>query len=56
MMEFLLGFFYLMLFVVTFGISYFATAGIVYLICYCFGWKFSWGIATGIWLLMLLFK
>ena len=38
------------------GISWIATCGIIKLITLCFGWKFSWFVATGIWLLMWLIK
>ena len=30
--------------------------GIVKLITLCFGWTFSWSIATGIWLVMILLR
>ena len=33
-----------------------ATCGIVKLITLCFGWTFSWPIATGIWLVMILLR
>ena len=33
------------------GISWILTCGLVYLITLCFGWTFSWSIATGVWLL-----
>ncbi len=36
------------------GISWLLTSGIIWLICLCFGWTFSWGIATGVWLILLL--
>ena len=36
--------------------SYFMTCGIVYLITLCFGWTFSWLIASGIWLAMILLR
>jgi hypothetical protein len=36
------------------GVSWIATCGIIKLITLCFGWTFSWGIATGIWLIMCL--
>lgn len=36
------------------AVSWIATCGIIYLITLCFGWTFSWAIATGIWLLMFL--
>lgn len=38
------------------GISWIATCGIIKLITLCFGWTFSWFVATGIWLLMWLIK
>lgn len=28
----------------------------VWLICLCFGWKFTWLMATGVWLIVLLIK
>ena len=43
-------------FVAVAGISWIATCGLVYLITLCFGLEFSWGVATGIWLLMFLLK
>ena len=39
-----------------YGISWIATCGIIYLITLCFSLNFSWGIATGIWLIMILLK
>lgn len=36
------------------GISWISTCGVVYLVCACFGWTFTWPIATGIWLLTCL--
>ena len=38
------------------ALSYFITCGIVYLITLCFGWTFSWLIASGIWLIMILLR
>ena len=29
---------------------------IVWLICLCFGWKFTWLMATGVWLICLLIE
>lgn len=34
--------------------SWIITCGVIKLITLCFGWEFSWGIATGVWLLMCL--
>lgn len=36
------------------GVSWIATCGLVYLVTLCFDWTFSWAVATGIWLLMIL--
>ena len=36
--------------------SWIVTCGLVKLITLCFGWTFSWSIATGIWLVMILLK
>ena len=38
------------------ALSWIITCGIVALVCLCFGWAFKWGIATGIWLILLLAK
>ena len=37
-----------------YGISWISTCGVIKLITMCFGWTFSWGMATGIWLIMCL--
>ena len=34
--------------------SWIMTCGVIKLITMCFGWEFSWAIATGVWLLMCL--
>ena len=36
--------------------SWIITCGIIKLITLCLGWTFSWGIATAIWLIMVLLK
>lgn len=36
------------------GFSWVVTCGIIKLITMCFGWEFSWGIGTGIWLIFVL--
>ena len=36
--------------------SWIVICGIVKLITICFGWTFSWSIATGIWLVMILLR
>ena len=44
------------LLVVLYGISWIVTCGIIKLITMCFGWKFSWAIATGRWLIICILK
>lgn len=46
----------LLLTALLFGLSWIITCGIIYLIMACFGWTFSWPIATGIWLVTLLLR
>ena len=41
---------------VCYGISWIATCGLIKLITMCFGLKFSWAIATGIWLIICILK
>lgn len=36
------------------ALSWICTCGLVYLITLCFGWTFTWAIATGVWLLGML--
>jgi hypothetical protein len=38
------------------ALSWIVTCGVFKLVTLCFGWEFTWGIATGIWLIMFLFK
>lgn len=39
-----------------YGITWISTCGVVYLITLCFGWDFSWLMATGVWLATCLIK
>ena len=39
-----------------YALSWIATCGLIKLITLCFGWAFSWAIATGIWLVILILK
>ena len=45
-----------MLIALLYAISWITTVGIIKLITLCFGWTFSWAIATGIWLIIVLLK
>lgn len=38
------------------GVSWGVTCGLLKLITMCFGWEFSWGVSTGVWLLFVLFN
>lgn len=40
--------------IVILGISWLGTCGVVKLITLCFGIDFTWGIGTGVWLILLL--
>lgn len=46
----------ILIYAVLAGISWIATCGIIKLITLCFGLRFSWVWATGIWLVMYLLK
>ena len=46
----------LIIFLLLCAISWSITCGVIYLISLCFGFEFSWLIATGIWLVMILIK
>lgn len=46
----------ILLLAVCYGISWIITCGIIKLITMCFGGEFSWAIATGIWLIILVLK
>lgn len=42
--------------VLAYGLSWIITCGIIKLITLCFGYVFSWKIATGIWLVICLLR
>ena len=46
----------ILILVMLYGISWIATCGLIKLITMCFGLKFSWAIATGIWLIICILK
>lgn len=48
--------FAILIHILLYAISWICTCGIIKLITMCFGWTFSWLIATGIWLIICLFK
>lgn len=50
------GFGVLLAVVAIYALSWIVTCGIIKLITMCFGLVFSWGMATGIWLIWILLK
>ena len=38
------------------AVSWIVTCGIIKLITLCFGWTFTWKLATGVWLVMFLLR
>lgn len=46
----------IILFIGLTAISWAIVCGMVYLISLCFGFTYSWAIATGVWLVMILIK
>lgn len=52
-MTILISFMFL---VIIYGISWIFTCGIIKLITVCFGLSFTWAMATGIWLIILILK
>ena len=38
------------------ALSWIITCGVFKLVTMCFGWEYTWGIATGIWLIVFLAK
>lgn len=54
MKGYLMALFVALFIIAMYGISWITTCGIVKLITMCFGWNFSWAIATGVWLILCL--
>lgn len=50
------GIIFILVVVAMYAISWLVSCGIIKLICLCFGLTFSWAIATGIWLIMILLR
>lgn len=50
------GIIFITMLLVCYGFSWIVTCGLIKLITMCFGWTFSWGTATGIWLVMCIAK
>jgi hypothetical protein len=41
-------------FAIACSISWILTCGAVWLVCLCFGWVFTWPVATGVWIVACL--
>ena len=48
--------FMFLFFIAVYALSWIVTCGLIKLITLCFGLTFSWAIATGIWLIMMIIK
>ena len=46
----------ILIIVALYGVSWIVTCGIIKLITLCFGWRFKWSIATGIWLIIRILR
>lgn len=46
----------LLVFIAILAGSWLTTCGLIYIMTLCFGWEFSWSIATGFWVLMILIR
>lgn len=42
--------------IIFYAIGWIVTCGVIKLITMCFGWEFSWAVATGIWLIIMILK
>lgn len=51
-----IGIFVVLTTIAIYALSWIATCGLVKLITMCFGWTFSWAIATGVWLVIFIAK
>ena len=52
-----MGCFLAALFIIfAYALSWIVTCSLIKLITLCFGWAFSWAIATGIWIVLVILK
>lgn len=42
--------------VIAYVVSWAATCGLIAIVFACFGWEFSWPIATGIWIVICILR
>lgn len=48
--------FYVAGILITFGLSFLLSAGLIGVVCWAFGFAWSWKLAVGLWVVMLLFS
>lgn len=46
--------FYIVGILITFGLSFLISAGLIWIVCWAFGLAWSWKLALGLWVVMLL--
>lgn len=46
----------IIIYILACALSWIVTCGVFKLITMCFGWTYTWGTATGIWLIIFLFR
>lgn len=46
--------FYIAVILITFGLSFLISAGLIWVVCWAFGLAWSWKLALGLWVVMLL--
>ncbi len=46
--------FYVAGILITFGLSFLISAGLIWVVCWVFGFAWSWKLAVGLWVVMLL--
>jgi len=46
--------FYMAGILITFGLSFLISAGLIWVVCWAFGFAWSWKLALGLWVVMLL--
>ncbi len=46
--------FYVAGILITFGLSFLISAGLIWVVCWAFGFAWSWKLAVGLWVVMLL--
>ena len=51
-----IGIIFILIILLSYGISWIITCGVVKLLSMCFGFVFTWQLATGIWIVLCLLR